>query len=241
MITLYTFGSAFGLPDPSPFVVKAEMLLEMAGLPYRTDTGGLRRAPKGKLPYIDDDGTLVADSTFIRWHLEQRHGVDFDAGLDETARGIAWSVEKMLEEHLYWAIVHSRWMDDHNFSRGPAAFFRTVPAPLRPLVMAFVRRQIRKSLRGQGFGRHTNAEIEQLGARSIAATAAVLGARPWLMGEQPCGADATVFAFIGSVLCPAFETPLRIAAESHQNLVAYVDRVGALHYPKLYGDTRARV
>jgi hypothetical protein len=36
MITLYTFGPYFGLPDPSPFVLKAEILLKMAelGLPH---------------------------------------------------------------------------------------------------------------------------------------------------------------------------------------------------------------
>src|SRR5215813_744512 len=71
MITLYTFGPAFGLPDPSPFVTKAEVLLKMAGLAYQTDPTGFRRAPKGKLPYIDDDGERIADSTLIRWHLEK--------------------------------------------------------------------------------------------------------------------------------------------------------------------------
>ena len=31
MITLYTFGPKFGLPDPSPFCMKALVLLKMAG------------------------------------------------------------------------------------------------------------------------------------------------------------------------------------------------------------------
>ena len=64
MITLYTFGPAFGLPDPSPFVMKVETLLKMAKLPYRTDQSGFTKAPKGKLPYIDDDGVIVADFDF---------------------------------------------------------------------------------------------------------------------------------------------------------------------------------
>src|SRR5215471_11575809 len=85
MITLYTFGPAFGLPDPSPFVTKAEVLLKMAGLAYQTDLTGFRRAPKGKLPYIDDDGERIADSTFIRWHLEKKYGVDFERGLSVEA------------------------------------------------------------------------------------------------------------------------------------------------------------
>ena len=47
MLTLYAFGPGFGLPDPSPFVTKAEVLLKMAGHPYRKDTTGFRKAPKG--------------------------------------------------------------------------------------------------------------------------------------------------------------------------------------------------
>src|SRR5262252_2167235 len=132
MITLYTFGPGFGLPDPSPFVMKAETLLKMAGLPYRTETGGLRKAPKGKLPFIDDDGVRVADSTFIRWHLEKRHGVDFDRGLSAEQRAVAWAFEKMAEDNLYWALVHARWTEDANFRKGPAKFFAKIPAPLRP-------------------------------------------------------------------------------------------------------------
>ncbi len=101
MITLYTFGPAFGLPDMSPFVTKAEMLLKLADLDYRTDTKGFNKAPKGKLPYIDDDGEVEADSTFIRWHIEKKYGVDFDSGLDAGERATAWAFEKMFEDHVY--------------------------------------------------------------------------------------------------------------------------------------------
>jgi hypothetical protein len=121
MITLYGFGPHFGLPDPSPFVTKAELLLKMAQLPYRTDVTGFRKAPKGKLPYIDDDGERIADSTFIRWHLERKHKIDFDRGLGASERAVAWAFEKMAEDNLYWAVVHERWMDEVNFNKGSSA------------------------------------------------------------------------------------------------------------------------
>ena len=35
MITLYGFGPLFGLPDPSPFVLKTMTQLKMAGLPCK--------------------------------------------------------------------------------------------------------------------------------------------------------------------------------------------------------------
>jgi glutathione S-transferase len=231
MITLYSFGPAFGLPDPSPFVTKAEVLLKMAGLPYKTDTGGFNKAPKGKLPYIVDDGDTIADSTFIRWHLEKKYHIDLDRGLDAEQRAIAWAFEKMLEDHLYWAVVHERWMDDANFDKGPRTFFRKIPAPMRPFLVPMIRRQVRRALHGQGMGRHSPEEIVALGTRSIDATADFLGTKPFLMGSEPTGVDATAFAFIAGLLCPVFETRLRTAAERRDNLRRYVGRMTVRFYP----------
>jgi Glutathione S-transferase, C-terminal domain len=45
------------------------------------------------------------------------------------------------------------------------------------------------------------------------------------MGDTPCGADATVCTFVAHLLTPIFDTPIRTAAESHANLVAYRDRI----------------
>ena len=231
MITLHTFGPGFGLPDPSPFVMKAEVLLKMAGVPYRTDPGGLSRAPKGKLPYIDDEGERIADSTFIRWHIEKKYGVDFDRGLSREERAVAWAFEKMAEDHLYWALVDARWMDDANFAKGPHAFFRRIPGLLRPVVVTMIRRRVRNTLHAHGLGRHAKAEIAALAARSIDAFADFLGAKPFCFGREPSGLDAAAFAFIAGVLCPIFTTPVRTAAERHDNLRAYVGRMTARYYP----------
>src|SRR6266581_2700006 len=159
MITLYNFGPAFGLPDPSPVAMKVETLLRMANLLYRTDSTGFAKAPKGKIPYINDDGVVVPDSTFIRWHIEKKYRIDFDQGLDASQRATAWAFEKMIEEQLYWVVVNDRWMNDENFRKGPAVFFRKVPAPLRPFVTTMVRRKLRGTLHGHGIGRHSPDEI----------------------------------------------------------------------------------
>lgn len=233
MITLYSFGPGFGLPDPSPFVTKAEVLLKMAELPYRTDTTGFKKAPKGKLPYIDDEGKIIADSTFIRWHLEKKYGVDFDQGRDAAQRATAWAFEKMIEDNLYWVVVHDRWVDDDNFRKGPRRFFDRVPAPIRPLIVPLIRRKVRGALHGQGIGRHSEEEIQALGMRSIAAIADFLSDKPFFFGANPTGVDATVFAFVAGVLCPVFESRTRAAAEQHDNLRRYVGRMTARFYPEL--------
>jgi glutathione S-transferase len=231
MITLYTFGQFFGLPDPSPFVMKAELLLKLSGLEYKTDSRGFRGAPKGKLPYIDDNGTVVADSTLIRLYLEQKHSIYFDRGLSTHDRGVAWAVEKMLEDHFYWALIQWRWLNKENFARGPKAFFRRAPAIIRPLVERMVLKRIRRNLHGQGLGRHTEAENTAMASRAIDALAQILGDNRYFLGPEPCGADATVFAFVAATLTPTFPSPIRDKMQSMNNLVAYRDRMMAEFYP----------
>jgi glutathione S-transferase len=139
----------------------------------------------------------------------------------------------MAEDHVYWALLHARWMDDANFARGPIVFFRKVPAPVRPIVAAMVRRHMRKALHAHGMGRHSPAEITALATRAIDAVADYLGAKPFFMGDEPTGADATMFSFAANALCPIFETPIRTAAERHDNLKRYVERMAARFYPEL--------
>jgi glutathione S-transferase len=231
MITLYTFGPYFGLPDGSPFVMKAMLLLKFAGLAFREDRTGYRKAPKGKLPYIDDDGVRIADSTFIRFHIERKYGVDFDQGLSQTERATSWAVEKMCEDHLYWAVVHARWADATNFANGPAHFFDAIPAPLRPLIARLVRTKTLSAAKAHGLGRHAKADIERLAIRDLAALSTILGAKPFLMADRPCAADAVAASFVAGALAPAFETPIRTAAESFANLVQYNHRILAQYFP----------
>ena len=231
MIILYTFGPAFGLPDPSPFVMKGEMLLKLAKLPYEVNTKGFTRAPKGKLPFIEEDGAVVADSTLIRLHLEKKHHIDFDRGLSTRDRGVAWATEKMLEDHLYWVLVYWRWMKDVNFERGPANFFKRAPAIIRPFIKKHVRGKVRDTLHGHGISRHSEAEMTEMSDRALEAMSQILGDNPYLMGSAPCGADATAFAFIAGSLCPLFDSPAHAKARSLPNLSAFRDRMMAEFYP----------
>lgn len=236
MITLYVFGPAFGLPDPSPFVTKAEVLLEMAGVPYTKKPADVRKAPKKKLPFIKDaSGTIVADSTLIRFHLERTLGIDFDAGLSPSERATAWAFEKMCEDHLYWVVMRERWVVDANFDKGPRQFFDPLPAPMRQLAVAMVRRDVRRNLWGQGLGRHAPADLEAIAARAIQSLADFLGSKSFLMGDKPCGADAFVWASVAGILCDHFETASRDMALMHRNLVAYRDRGMALWFPQSTG------
>jgi hypothetical protein len=66
MPKLYPFNSAWSLPNPRPFSMKVETYLRMVSFPYEVVNGALRfKAPKNKLPYIEDGAQVVADSGII--------------------------------------------------------------------------------------------------------------------------------------------------------------------------------
>ncbi len=62
MITLHPFPRTWGIPNLSHFCVKAETYLRMVKLPYTLADSVPLKAPRGKLPFIVDNGKKVADS-----------------------------------------------------------------------------------------------------------------------------------------------------------------------------------
>ena len=64
------------------------------------------------------------------------------------------------------------------------------------------------------------------------------GSNNYLLGDRPCGADATLFSFMLGALCPLFDSSIRRYIETKPNIVAYVARMKAEFYPE-FGDATA--
>ena len=231
MITLYGFGAGFGLPEISPFVTKTEVQLRMAGLAYRKERAMPPASPKGQLPFIDDAGEVVADSTFIRAHIERKYGFDFDAGLDQKSRAQAWAFERMIEHHVYWALVGARWVEPENFAKGPSHFFDGAPEDRREKLREDAQFRVAENYLLSGLGRHAPDDDVDLALRSILALSVQLDDKPYLMGDKPCGVDATAFGALGGILTPFFASKLRSEVGTFGNLTAYVDRMMRQYYP----------
>jgi glutathione S-transferase len=231
MITLYGFGAGFGLPEKSPFVTKTEVQLKMAGLDYCKRMALPPASPKGQMPFIEDDGEQIADSTFIRAHIEGKYGFDFDAGLSPLQRAQAWAVERMVEHHVYSALIAARWLDPENFAKGPTHFFDGAPEQMRETIRANALVRVAENYRVGGLGRHAPDEAVGLAVRSLSALSQLLAKSRYLMGERPCGTDATVFGMVAGILTPFFDSPLRRRAKQFENLNAYADRMMAQFYP----------
>jgi glutathione S-transferase len=226
MIRLHQFAPAFGLVNASPFCMKLEVWLRMAGLPYEAvNDGNVMKAPKGKLPYIEDGGKRVADSSFIIDYLKRTYGDPLDAGLTPAQRAQALALQRLFEENLYWAVVHTRWVDPAGWARTKVAFFGAMPAPLRWLLPPLARRGMRGEMRGHGMGRHSVAEIHAIGCRDVTAVADMLADQPFMLGDAPTSIDAVAYAFLANLLWAPVESPIRHHAAARPTLEAYCQRM----------------
>ena len=227
-------GRPWGMPDLSPFCAKLETYLRMAGWDYQLAPVDFRRAPKGKVPYVAIDGELLGDSQFIIETLEKRRTTALDASLTLEQRAQGHALRRMLDEGLYFVLVHERWSDDTGWKLYRPVFGTVMPAPLR-LILPLIRRSVRKSLKAQGTGRHSATEVTQMGIADFNALSAVLGGRDYLLGNTPSTYDASAFAFIHGIAAVPHDSPLRRHLLGSKNLMHYRDRVLQRWFPELSG------
>jgi glutathione S-transferase len=230
---LYQYPAAFGLPCPSPFCTKAEVLLKMAGQEYEdVRVNDPRKGPKGKLPAIEVDGSMIGDSELIRNWLEERGGFDFDSGLSADEKAVGHAMARMIEDRLYWAIVYLRWLDDESFGVIKQSFFASMPPLVRNIIPIVARRQVRGYLHGQGLGRHSREQVVEFARQDIDALATFLADKPFMMGETASGLDATAYAHLANIAVPKHDmNPLRAIVHGHANLMGYVERCRLLWFP----------
>jgi len=233
MLKLYQLERTWGIPNLSHFCCKTETYLRMAGIEYEIKPTLPLSAPKGKLPYIADDGKILGDSGFIVLYLKTKYN-DLDKGLSEAELALSMAMQRLLEEHLFWATMYSQWQyTDSNWQVNKLAIFGVMPPIIRDMAAAYYRHKIKQQIYGHGMGRHTAEEIFELGKHDIDALSACLGNKKYFLGDRPTTLDASAFGFlINTFGCP-IESPLKEHGLSKGNLTNYVDRIKAEYYSDL--------
>jgi glutathione S-transferase len=238
MITLYGFGKCFNVMDASPFVVKVDLFMRMANIPYQVKYGAkyLKISPKGKLPFIDDDDKVIADSEAILSYLTHQYQVTLDSELTAEQKAQAYLITKSLDEGLYWCLVYSRWALDESWAFTKDAFFSKLPVPLRWLIPKVIRKTVKKNLHGQGVGRHSPKEILAIADKSLQSLSTLLADQDFFFGEHHTSFDAVVYShlceFISVRFDCGFENVFTKQAKSYQNLVQFCQRIEEKFYPE---------
>lgn len=232
MLIVYAAGPAWDVPDVSPFVFKLVTWLRMSGIEHRVQVGNPLLAPKGKVPYVDDEGRKLADSSLIIEHLkgEGRGAPLAGDRLAPRDAAIATAFKGMIEGELYFVLTYTRWIEDAGFSLYRKAIARSiaalgVPSLLAPAAASVMRREFASQIRKQGMGRHDPETVHAFGRKQLDAVADHLAGNPYFMGDEPGTIDATVFAFVDSFLGTPLCPPLRDHVRSRENLVGYCTRM----------------
>jgi len=220
---LHVFFPALGMPDPSPFPLKVVAFMRLHGIEYESVKGDVRKAPVGKIPYMEHKGKQIPDSECILNYLEAEYGIEKDLlTAEQHAQG--HMICRTLEERLYWVVVYSRWLEDANWPTMRELIFSEVPGFMRGFIGNMVRKDIGKSLWRHGISRHSPEQMYDFAKEDLQALSALLGEKDYLFGDQPTKYDCTALAFVGQ--CQQTELPTAISKmlDDLPNLKSYWER-----------------
>ncbi|TDQ66465.1 glutathione S-transferase [Maritalea mobilis] len=219
----------------SPFCAKLDMLLQISGLPFeRHVEGDPRQGPKQKVPFIEDNGSRIGDTFFIERHLRETQGFDSLQHLSATERAIGNMIMATVEEKLYWVLVYGRWQSPANAQVMKDIFFGEIPdKAMRDEMANGAETMMRQTLYGQGMGRHSEAEVLEIGMQIIDDLSTILAESDYFFGTTPTSIDASVFGALVNFVHGPIQTPIANHIGNKPNLVSYMDRISHQYFPNI--------
>jgi glutathione S-transferase len=215
----------------SPFCDKVRRVLRHKRVPFEVVEVAPSRAPfiaaknpAGKLPFIEHDGRVVADSSDIVRHLERTFPDPPLVPRDPRQRALSHLLEDWADESLYFYEMLLRFTLPHNAERWVPELLRSEPAFLRPVVRPVIPLMMRRTLGAQGLGRRPLAAVLEDLDRHLDSIADTLGAGTWLVADHVTLGDLGVFCQLHCIR-GSVEGAERIAARPA--LAAWMDRVEA--------------
>jgi glutathione S-transferase len=225
-VTLLQYPSQWGLPNPSPFCFKLEIWMQMVGIDYQVkDVRDPRKTPKGKLPCLIDGDRTIPDSSHIIQYLKERYEVDPEDTLSQPQRAESLAFQRLTEDHLYWVLVFSRWIDESGWAVMKEILQRSLPRPLRWFLPSLVRGNVRKQLHAQGLGRHSPRDIYRFARSDLNALAARIEGSTFFHGDEPTTIDAILLATLANILWTPLVNPMVEHARAIPVLGEYSRRV----------------
>lgn len=226
-LIVYPKPSNIKLINNSPFCAKTEIFLKIAKIEHKLVefSGDPAKFAKKKLPVLNDEGRQIFDSYFIEQYLNQKFSVKLNNHLSafEKAQGFAFT--KMLEEFLYWSILHERWFVDSNWVKLRDTYFAGIPKLIRKPIAGMIRKKSKQNAIGHGMSRHSDEEIYLLGFACIKALSDFIAEKKYLLGDKISSYDSTIYAFVASMFHSELGPELKKEALKYRNLVDYDQRL----------------
>jgi len=228
-IRVYQFPPVLDM-QPSSFGLKLEMWLRMSGLDYDVEFVTRKMGPKGKIPFVVVDGREIGDSEIIIEMLSNKFGVHLDRGLSDEQQAHSILIRRLTEEHLYFVVVYSRWVDPKGWQTFKSRMFGEVPLLLRKLISGKIQKQVAATVHAQGISRHSESEIYAKGRADLQALSKMLGDKPYFLGAKPTSVDASVYGLLANIYFQQDANALKEILKNFPNLTRYCDRLKAEYW-----------
>jgi len=235
-LKVFSYPSVPHVYQLSPFALKLESWLRVAGLPY--DVGPtMDMGPKGKVPYIEfEGGERVGDSNVLITKLTPMCADGGpDAGLTKQQRAVAQAVMRMMEEHTIQIIFWWR------YCRHLPAFERAVQVKERVLCkpfssacirgpfikfwLWFLPREFGDKFKKRGLAAHSDEELIGFSNDDLRAVSDLLGDGPFFFGEKATTVDCALFGHLANFLYLPMHFPQKdFVKEECPNLLRFLER-----------------
>lgn len=220
MIALYSYPELFDVADNNPYGLKVFAFLKLSGLPFRHEhIFDAKAAPRGQLPYIDDDGMIVGDSDAIIAYLSQKYPLTIDSHLTASQRTLDHFVRRTLED-LYWVMSYSRWRDPRFWPLFRDEMLRTHSVVTAEGMEAAQKYNFER-YHYQGIGRYEPDQVYARGIADLGAVASLIPQEGFPFGDEPSSVDAAIYGFVANILFFRIDTPLKQFVTAHPGLVRH--------------------
>lgn len=222
-IVLYQFPRLGNIPNVSAFCMKLETYLRMAHRDYSAIVmHNPRKSPiRSKMPFIKYGNEYLGDSSLIIDRLESESETPLDHHLSTDQKAEKICLQRMLEDHLYWVIVYSRWRSKQGWPAWSARLKKNMPPLIGSFILSRIQAYVANQLRGQGIGRFDEETIFKMGDRL------------WYFNDQPSTMDAIIYSFLGSCLANFWPNPLTEYVRTHENLMRYYNHMQSEYFHEL--------
>ncbi|HBQ35359.1 MAG TPA: hypothetical protein DD729_00720 [Rhodobacteraceae bacterium] len=233
MIELHQFRPVLGIPNASPFCMKAEAYLLYRDIPYKFVPSSPRKSPSKLVPFIKDGGKSITDTEDIMDYFEQNQANPLDADISHRDLATAKMIRIWVEQNLFWQITYMRWADPVGWENFSPVLKSNIPRAMRGPAVYLIRRHLLKQMRSRGLRSDDVKGAYAKGGAQLDTLADFLGDSGFAFGENPSRLDLTLYAFIANIMDQDQPNDLRDYARRIHNLRSYCDRMQTLTFAKV--------